>query len=80
MIFAVCEKCNRGYDAEKGECPCASPASDCSALLGEWTIDLLEDGSLRVQATGRGSHRVLTFGDASNSVNVTTEKIVKRND
>lgn len=57
-----------------------SPASDCSASMGEWTIDLLEDGSLKVQATGRGSHRVLTFGDASNAVTVTTEKIVKRND
>lgn len=57
-------------------------ASAGSALvpiaLGDWTVELREDGSLHVASTDRGAPKVLTWGDASNSVNVTTLRILKQ--
>ena len=47
--------------------------------LGAWTVELREDGSLRVEATRKGAPKVMTWADASNSVNITTLKILQEN-
>ena len=47
--------------------------------VGDWSVELREDGSLRVESTRRGAPKVMMWADASNTVNITTTKILQQN-
>lgn len=44
-----------------------------------WSVDMQEDGSLRVTAIGRGCTRVMAMSAAHSTFVITTERIVKEN-
>lgn len=48
--------------------------------IGDWTVELEDDGSLRVYATGRGAPKILAECDGgSNTIRLTTLKILSKN-